>query len=121
MRFGARGRYACAHLRRVESNARCSRGGSAAARQVSCPPHSKGYASPADLARTLAEIAAAASFGEMKRRHEEGHDGMAGAALRHAGEAGHFRSGVAGDWRGHFSAAQRSRFESDATVGARDE
>ena len=67
-------------------------------------------AAPHELA---AEIAAATSFGAMKRRHEEGHDGMAGAALRHAGEAGHFRSGVAGGWRGHFSAAQRSRFESE--------
>ena len=66
-------------------------------------------AAPHELA---AEIAAATEFGAMKRRHEEG-DGMAGAALRHAGEAGHFRSGVAGDWRGHFSAAQRTHFESE--------
>ena len=66
-------------------------------------------AAPDELA---AEIAAATEFGAMKRRHEEG-DGMAGAPLRHAGEAGHFRSGVAGDWRGHFSAAQRAQFESE--------
>ena len=71
----------------------------------------RGSALPSrELAAEIAsEIAAATAFGAMKRRHEEG-DGMAGAALRHAGEAGHFRSGVAGDWRRHFTAAQRAQF-----------
>ena len=57
----------------------------------------------------VAKIAAASEFGAMKRRHEAA-DGAAGAVLRHAGEAGHFRAGVAGGWRHHFSAAQRTRF-----------
>ena len=54
-------------------------------------------------------IAAASDFGQMKRRHEAG-DGAAAASLRHAGEAAHFRSGAAGDWRRHCTEAQRARF-----------
>ena len=49
-------------------------------------------------------IVAAASFAAMKARHESG-DG--GAALRHAGEAAHFRAGRAGGWREQLTGAQQ--------------
>ena len=55
------------------------------------------------------EIATASGFAQMKARHDAS-DGLAGAHLRHAGEAGHFRRGEAGGWRLHFSRAQTVAF-----------
>ena len=58
--------------------------------------------------RLLRAIVDASSFEQMKRRHEGDN---ASRQLRRSGEAGHFRKGRAGDWRGHFSDEQRTRFE----------
>ena len=59
----------------------------------------------------VAQIAAASDFAAMKRRHEQpGGDGATAASLRHAGEAGHFRSGTAGGWRERCTQEERARF-----------
>ena len=55
---------------------------------------------------TLERIVAASSFGAMKQRHAASH----GAEMRNDGGSDHFRKGRKGDWRDHFSAAQRVRF-----------
>jgi len=54
----------------------------------------------------------------MKAQHEAT-DGKAAAALRHAGEAGHFRRGVAGGWREQFTQAQSERFQKEMGVRLR--
>ena len=68
----------------------------------------------APSAARVDEIVAAASFDAMKARHEAG-DG--GAALRHAGEAAHFRAGRAGGWREQLTGAQQQAVA--AAFGAR--
>ena len=68
----------------------------------------------APSAARVDEIVAAASFDAMKARHEV-RDG--GAALRHAGEAAHFRAGRAGGWREQLTGAQQQAVA--AAVGAR--
>eukprot|EP00967_Tisochrysis_lutea_P125039 scaffold209732_cov39-Tisochrysis_lutea.AAC.4 len=61
-------------------------------------------------AERVQHVVSCSSFERMKRRHELG-DGREAAALRHAGEAGHFRKGVAGGWVEHFSHEQSHRFD----------
>ena len=55
----------------------------------------------------LHRIVEASSFGEMKLRHEAHPENW---TMRRPGEPGHFRKGVAGDWRGHLSPVQQERF-----------
>ena len=55
----------------------------------------------------LHRIVKASSFGEMKLRHEAHPENW---TMRIPGEPGHFRKGVAGDWRGHLSPVQQERF-----------
>jgi hypothetical protein len=69
-------------------------------------------------AEQVARIAALSSFDRMRIVHEHG-DGRAAAALRHAGEAGHFREGRAGGWVDHFTLEQRERFEAAMSVRLR--
>ena len=58
---------------------------------------------------TLRAIVDASSFGAMKQRHER--DELShGESMRKEGGSGHFRKGRKGDWRDHFSDAQKARF-----------
>jgi len=52
----------------------------------------------------------ASSFEAMRQRHEAT-DGAASRAMRHEGEAGHFRRGSPGGWREKFTPEQSRRFD----------
>ena len=56
----------------------------------------------------LRAVVEAASFAQMKERHERTEGS---AALRNLGEAAHFREGAAGRWRDHLSPAQQETFQ----------
>mmetsp|Transcript_12006 Transcript_12006/g.35350 ORF Transcript_12006/g.35350 Transcript_12006/m.35350 type:complete len:141 (+) Transcript_12006:727-1149(+) len=58
----------------------------------------------------LDAVVRASSFEAMRQRHEAT-DGAASRAMRHEGEAGHFRRGSPGGWREKFTPEQSRRFD----------